>query len=64
MDLSNDKNTIDKTDYPQTAEIEICCADILTNPRNARDAANTVDISTTGSSEAGMPGGSIASAQS
>src|SRR5271170_7242151 len=54
MDLSIDKNMIDKTEYPQTAEIEIRCAQMLANLWNAPAAANSVGTSTIGSSEACM----------
>src|SRR5512136_1767689 len=52
-----DKNMIDKDEYPQTAEIEMRCVNILSRLWNAPDAADAVGCSTTGSSEAAMLGG-------
>jgi glutamate decarboxylase len=60
MNLSIDKNMIDKTEYPQTAEIEIRCAHMLANLWNAPETANSVGTSTIGSSEACMLGGMAA----
>ena len=60
MNLSIDKNMIDKTEYPQTAEIEIRCAHMLADLWNAPAAANSVGTSTIGSSEACMLGGMAA----
>ena len=60
MNLSIDKNMIDKTEYPQTAEIEIRCAHLLADLWHAPDAGNTVGTSTIGSSEACMLGGMAA----
>ena len=57
MDLAIDKNMIDRTEYPQTAEIEIRCAHMLADLWNAPSAANAVGTSTVGSSEACMLGG-------
>ena len=57
MDLSIDKNMIDKDEYPQTAELEARCVHMLADLWNAPDAANTIGTSTTGSSEAAMLGG-------
>jgi glutamate decarboxylase len=57
MDLTLDKNMIDKDEYPQTAEIESRCVHILANLWNSPDAANTLGTSTTGSSEGAMLGG-------
>ncbi len=57
MDLSIDKNMIDKDEYPQSAEIENRCVHILADLWKAPDAAATVGTSTTGSSEACMLGG-------
>ena len=51
-----DKNMIDKDEYPQTAEIESRCVNILANLWNAQSASAT-GCSTTGSSEAAMLGG-------
>ena len=52
-----DKNMIDKDEYPQTAELEMRCVNILADLWHAPDAANTVGCSTIGSSEACMLGG-------
>ncbi|MCF3934088.1 glutamate decarboxylase [Acuticoccus sp. M5D2P5] len=60
MDRSIDRNMIDKSEYPQTAELETRCAHMLADLWNAPDAANTVGTSTTGSSEACMLGGMAA----
>jgi glutamate decarboxylase len=57
MDLSIDKNMIDKDEYPATAEIEKRCVHILADLWHAPEAANTIGCSTTGSSEACMLGG-------
>jgi glutamate decarboxylase len=55
----SDKNMIDKDEYPQTAEIERRCVNILANLWRAPSAADEVatGCSTTGSSEAAMLGG-------
>jgi glutamate decarboxylase len=60
MNLSIDKNMIDKTEYPQTAEIEIRCAHMLADLWNAPSSADSVGTSTIGSSEACMLGGMAA----
>ncbi len=52
-----DKNMIDKDEYPQTAEIEMRCVNILSNLWNAPSADEATGCSTTGSSEAAMLGG-------
>ena len=57
MDVTVDKNMIDKDEYPQSAEIEERCVHMLADLWNAPDAANTIGCSTTGSSEAAMLGG-------
>lgn len=57
MDLSIDKNMIDKDEYPQTAEIEARCVRMIADLWNSPDAENTMGCSTTGSSEAAMLGG-------
>jgi glutamate decarboxylase len=57
MDLTLDKNMIDKDEYPQTAELEARCVHMLADLWNSPDAANTLGTSTTGSSEAAMLGG-------
>ena len=57
MDLSIDKNMIDKDEYPQTAEIENRCVRMLADLWHSPDAENTLGCSTIGSSEAAMLGG-------
>ena len=52
-----DKNMIDKDEYPQTAELEMRCVNILADLWHAPDAAEAIGCSTTGSSEAAMLGG-------
>src|SRR6476619_3308242 len=52
-----DKNMIDKDEYPQTAEIEMRCVNILSRLWSAPDADEATGCSTTGSSEAAMLGG-------
>jgi glutamate decarboxylase len=52
-----DKNMIDKDEYPQTAEIEARCVNILSRLWHAPDSAESTGCSTTGSSEAAMLGG-------
>ena len=52
-----DKNMIDKDEYPQTAEIEARCVNILANLWHAPGDGNAVGTSTIGSSEACMLGG-------
>ena len=52
-----DKNMIDKDEYPQTAELEMRCVDILGRLWHAPDAPAATGCSTTGSSEAAMLGG-------
>lgn len=52
-----DKNMIDKDEYPQTAEIEMRCVNILAHLWNCEESRNTIGCSTTGSSEACMLGG-------
>ena len=49
-----DKNMIDKDEYPQTAEFERRCVNILADLWHAPDPADVIGCSTTGSSEAGM----------
>ncbi|WP_018637108.1 glutamate decarboxylase [Parafrankia elaeagni] len=51
------KNMIDKDEYPQTAQLESRCVNMLADLWNAPDAANTIGCSTTGSSEACMLAG-------
>ena len=57
MDLTIDKNMVDKDEYPQTTELEERCVHMLADLWNSPDAANTLGTSTTGSSEAAMLGG-------
>jgi glutamate decarboxylase len=57
MDLTLDKNMIDKDEYPQTAELEARCVHMLADLWNSPDAADTTGTSTTGSSEAAMLAG-------
>jgi glutamate decarboxylase len=52
-----DKNMIDKDEYPQTAELEMRCVNILSSLWNAPPAEVATGCSTTGSSEAAMLGG-------
>jgi glutamate decarboxylase len=52
-----DKNMIDKDEYPQTAELETRCVNILSRLWNAPDVHEAIGCSTTGSSEAAMLGG-------
>jgi glutamate decarboxylase len=57
-----DKNMIDKDEYPQTAELERRCVNILADlwhapPAATKDSIGAVGCSTTGSSEACMLGG-------
>src|SRR6476619_5764934 len=52
-----DKNMIYKDEYPQTAELEMRCVNILSRLWHAPDAAEATGCSTPGSSEAAMLGG-------
>ena len=52
-----DKNMIDKDEYPQTAEIEKRCVNMLANLWHAPGYGDAVGTSTIGSSEACMLGG-------
>src|SRR4051794_37338739 len=52
-----DKNMIDKDEYPQTADLEMRCVNMLAHAWHAPDAAEATGCSTTGSSEAAMLGG-------
>lgn len=52
-----DKNMIDKDEYPQTAELEMRCVNILANLFNAPPEIKGCGCSTIGSSEAVMLGG-------
>ncbi|MGP9503021.1 glutamate decarboxylase [Specibacter sp. AOP5-B1-6] len=60
MQASLEKNIIDKDEYPQSAEIERRCVNILANLWHAPEptgGADAVGCSTTGSSEAAMLAG-------
>lgn len=57
MDLSIDKNMIDKDEYPQTAEIEARCVRMLADLWHSPTPKTTLGCSTIGSSEAAMLGG-------
>ena len=57
MAESFDKNMIDKDEYPQTAEIERRCVNIVADLFHAPAAGDAVGVSTIGSSEAVMLGG-------
>jgi glutamate decarboxylase len=52
-----DKNMIDKDEYPQTADLERRCVNILGRLWHAPEAERGTGCSTTGSSEAAMLGG-------
>jgi glutamate decarboxylase len=52
-----DKNMIDKDEYPQTAELERRCVNILSRLWHSPDTDQATGCSTTGSSEAAMLGG-------
>jgi glutamate decarboxylase len=52
-----DKNMIDKDEYPQTAELERRCVNMLAALWGVEDAGEATGCSTTGSSEACMLGG-------
>ncbi|QDU06951.1 glutamate decarboxylase [Gimesia aquarii] len=57
MSETFDKNMIDKDEYPQTAEIELRCTNMLAKLWNAPQEEEAVGCSTIGSSEASMLGG-------
>ncbi len=57
MGECQDKNMIDKDEYPRTAELERRCVAMLADLWNAPDPAAAVGCSTTGSSEACMLAG-------
>src|SRR6516165_10988572 len=57
MAQTADKNMIDKDEYPQTAEIERRCVNIIGRLWNAPGSGDVTGTSTTGSSEAAMLGG-------
>ena len=56
MALCQAKNMIDKDEYPNTAELETRCVNMLSHLWRAPDAAQATGCSTTGSSEAAMLG--------
>ena len=60
MDLSIDKNLIDKDEYPQSAELERRCVQMLADLWNAPESGQAVGCSAIGSSEACMLGGMAA----
>jgi len=60
MDLSIDKNLIDKDEYPQTAELERRCVQMLADLWHAPEQGQAVGCSAIGSSEACMLGGMAA----
>jgi len=57
MSDTADKNMIDKDEYPQTAEIEARCVNIIADMWHSPDHEQATGCSTTGSSEAAMLGG-------
>jgi glutamate decarboxylase len=57
MDECLDKNMIDKDEYPQTAELERRCVEMIARLWAAPHDVSAVGCSTTGSSEAAMLGG-------
>jgi glutamate decarboxylase len=60
MDLAINKNMIDKDEYPQTAELERRCVQMLGDLWNAPEGGAAVGCSAIGSSEACMLGGMAA----
>src|SRR5919204_1347086 len=52
-----DKNMIDKDEYPQTAELELRCVNMLGDLWRSPEEERATGCSTTGSSEAAMLGG-------
>ncbi len=57
MSETFDKNMIDKDEYPQTAELEMRCVNMLSRLYNAPEEGTACGCSTIGSSEAVMLGG-------
>jgi glutamate decarboxylase len=57
MAKTADKNMIDKDEYPQTAEIERRCVNVIGRLWHAPGVGDVTGTSTTGSSEAAMLGG-------
>jgi glutamate decarboxylase len=60
MDISINKNLIDKDEYPQSAELERRCVQMLADLWNAPESGQAVGCSAVGSSEACMLGGMAA----
>lgn len=60
MDISINKNMIDKDEYPQTAAIEMKCVAMIADLWNASKNENPIGCSSIGSSEACMLGGMAA----
>ncbi len=52
-----DKNMIDKDEYPQTAELEARCVNMIAKLWNSPESEHATGCSTTGSSEAAMLAG-------
>ncbi|KAF9404807.1 hypothetical protein HW555_014156 [Spodoptera exigua] len=57
MSETMEKNAIDKSEYPQTAQLETSCVNVLADLWNAPDLDRIMGTSTVGSSEACMLGG-------
>jgi glutamate decarboxylase len=57
MSETFDKNMIDKDEYPQTAELELRCVNMLADLWRSPEHERATGCSTTGSSEAAMLGG-------
>ena len=57
MSETFEKNAIDKSEYPSTAEVEQACVNIIADLWNAPDKETMIGTSTVGSSEACMLGG-------
>ncbi|WP_297629736.1 glutamate decarboxylase [uncultured Clostridium sp.] len=57
MSETLEKNAIDKSEYPQTTEIENRCINIIADLWNAEENSNYIGTSTVGSSEACMLAG-------
>lgn len=57
MNETFDKNMIDKDEYPQTAELELRCVNMLSRLWNSPSHEQAIGCSTIGSSEAAMLGG-------
>jgi len=57
MNECQDKNLVDRDEYPQMVEVERRCIHMLADLWNSPDSSNTIGCSTTGSSEAAMLAG-------